>query len=267
MRAFGPDYLEELTLRDGTRVRLRMIGPDDKPRLTEGLRRLSPQSRYLRFFTDKERLTEGELRYLTEIDGETHFAIGASRVGDDGQEGDGLGIGRFVRLVDEPEVAEPALAVVDDVHGQGLGRMLLLRLIAAATERGVKVFRCDFLAVNHGMQELLRDVSPDVRFRSDGPVVTAEFRLPTVPADEPYERAPLVGPLFLWLKLVAEQVMELRTMVESGSEVLLRQWQQLQRELRQTRSKSDAKSDLESDLESDAEARNRRDDEDPSLRG
>lgn len=238
-RAFGPDYAEELTLRSGTRVRLRMIGPDDKPRLVEGLRRLSPQSRYLRFFTDKARLTESELRYLTEIDGEDHFAIGASRVDDEGREGEGLGIGRFVRLRGEPDVAEPALAVVDDVQGQGLGRMLLLRLIAAATERGVRAFRCDFLAVNNGMAELLREVSPDVRFRSDGPVVTAEFRLPTVPADAPIERAPLAGSLLVWLKMVAEQVMELRKLFEAGSGALRERWQTLQHELAATRRRGD----------------------------
>ena len=214
-RAFGPDWAEELALRDGTRARLRTIRPTDKERLVAGLARLSPQSRYLRFFTDKQRLTDAELRYLTELDGEHHFAIGASRVDADGGEGEGLGIGRFVRLPGEPTVAEPALAVVDDAQGLGLGRLLLLRLIAAAAERGVKTFRCDFLAMNRGMQALLEDVSPDVRFRSDGPVVTAEFRLPSVPADEPIERAPLVGPLFSWMKLVAQQVVELRRLFES----------------------------------------------------
>jgi GNAT superfamily N-acetyltransferase len=229
--AFGPDYVEELTLRDGTRVRLRPIRPSDKDRLVEGLGRLSPQSRYLRFFTDKERLTEAELRYLTELDGVHHFAIGISRVGDDGQEGEGLGIGRFVVLPTEPTVAEPALAVVDHAQGLGLGRLLLLRLIAAAAERGIHTFRCDFLAVNRGMQHLLADVSPDVCFRSDGPVVTAEFRLPHVPADEPIERAPLVGPMFAWMKLVAEQVMELRHLLESGSEQLKKRWGELQAEL------------------------------------
>jgi hypothetical protein len=81
------------------------------------------------------------------------------------------------------------------------------------------------------MQELLEHVSPDVRFRSDGPVVTAEFRLPNVPADEPIERAPLVGPMLAWMKLVAEQVMELRRLFESGSEQLRRRWGALQREL------------------------------------
>jgi GNAT superfamily N-acetyltransferase len=234
-RAFGSDYVEELALRDGTRVRLRTIKPADKQRLVAGLARLSPQSRYLRFFTDKERLTDGELRYLTELDGERHFAIGATRVEADGSEGEGLGIGRFVRLPDEPEVAEPALAVVDDAQGLGLGRLLLLRLVAAAAERGVEVFRCDFLAINRGMQALLEDVSPDVRFRSDGPVVTAEFRLPNVPPDEPMERAPSVGPMFAWMKLVAEQVVELRRLFESGSAELEKRWAELQRALRVVR--------------------------------
>ncbi|MCA9649911.1 MAG: GNAT family N-acetyltransferase [Myxococcales bacterium] len=235
-RAFGPDYVEDLELRDGTRVRLRPIRPTDKARLVDGLHRLSPHSRYLRFFTDKERLTEAELRYLTEVDGESHFAIGASRLDEHGHEGEGLGIGRFVRLAHEPRVAEPALAVVDDAQGLGLGRLLMLRLIAAATERGIETFRCDFLAINSSMQELLREVSDEVRFESDGPVVTAEFPLPVVRADEPMERAPLVGPLFRWLKLVAEQAVELRRLFEAHGEQLLERWRELQRQLeRRTR--------------------------------
>lgn len=234
-RAFGPDYREELTLRDGTSVRLRPIRPDDKERLAAGLRQLSPQSRYLRFFTDKDRLTDSELRYLTEVDGEDHFALGASALGEDGREGEGLGIGRFVRLSDEPGVAEPALAVVDALQGQGLGRTLLLRLIAAAAERGIDTFRCDFLAVNRGMEQLLRDVSSEVRFRSDGPVVTAEFRLPCVAPDEPPESATDVGPMFEWLKLAAEQVMELRRMFQGHGEQLRQRWQELQEQLRRVR--------------------------------
>lgn len=237
-RVFGPDYAEESILRDGTTVKLRLIGPADRERLREGLGRLSPQSRYLRFFTSKDRLTEAELHYLTEVDGEDHFAIGASRVEPSGAEGEGLGIGRFVRLADEPQVAEPALVVVDDAQGQGLGRLLLLRLIAAAGERGVQVFRCDFLAVNAGMQHLLLGVSPQVEFRSDGPVVTGEFRLPALPADKPPEHAPDIGPMFVWFKLVAQQAVQVRRAFEAYGEQLLHRWQALQRQLRRARSGS-----------------------------
>lgn len=233
MRAFGPNYVEDLELRDGSRARLRLIHPDDKQRLVAGLARLSPQSRYLRFFTSKDRLTDAELRYLTEVDGETHFAIGASRIAEDGSEGEGLGIGRFVRLPDEPTVAEPALAVIDDAQGLGLGRLLMLRLIAAATERGIETFRCDFLAINHSMQDLLRDVASEVEFEADGAVVTAEFPLPAVPVDESMERAPLVGPMFRWFKLVAEQVVEMRRQFEAHGEHLLEQWRRLQHQLQE----------------------------------
>jgi len=212
-------------------VRLRPILPSDKERLATGLRRLSPLSRYLRFFTDKERLTSAELHYLTEVDGESHFAIGIIRLHEDGSEGDGLGIGRFVRLADEPGVAEPALAVLDDIQGHGLGRLLMMRLIAAATEREITTFRCDFLAINRPMQELLREVSPEVSFVADGPVVTAEFPLPTLAADEPPERAELVGPMFRWFKLVAEEVVELRRLFESRSEELLERWREIQHDL------------------------------------
>jgi len=227
-RAFGPDYREVLSLRDGTRVVLRPIRPQDKARLLEGLERLSPQSRYLRFFTDKERLTDAELRYLTEVDGEDHFAIGAGLIDEHGEEGQGVGIGRFVRLAGEPRVAEPALAVIDDMQGQGLGRVLLLRLVAAAVERGVRAFRCDFLAVNRGMKDLLEDVSHEVHYEADGPVVTAEFRLPSVQADEPAERAEEVGPMFEWFKLAAGQVMELRRAFEEYGEQVRERWSQLQ---------------------------------------
>jgi len=234
-RVFDLDYVEDVTLRDGSSARVRLLRPSDRERLRDGLSRLSPESRYLRFFTTKDHLTDAELRYLTEVDGENHVAIGASRIDDEGVETEGLGIGRFVRLADEPRVAEPALAVVDDAQGLGLGRLLLLRLIYAAEERGVDVFRCDFLAVNSGMQHLLRDVSPDVEFRSDGPVVTAEFRLPHVPADEPMERASELGPLFAWFKLAAEQVMQLRHSLEVHGEQLRERWHELQDQVRRAR--------------------------------
>lgn len=231
-RAFGPQYVEDVTLRDGTRVRLRLIRPSDKEQLVAGFARLSSHSRYLRFFTDKASLSESELRYLTEVDGEHHFAIGVGLIDDDDQESDGIAIGRFVCLSEEPHVAEPALAVVDDAQGQGLGRLLLLRLIAAAAERGVEAFRCDFLATNQSMQDLLRDISPQVAFEADGPVVTAQFPLPNVRADQSPEEGSPGDPMFRWFRLVAEQVVVLRHQFEAHSDGLRERWRRLAQQIR-----------------------------------
>src|SRR5436189_102460 len=113
-----------------------MIRPEDKPLLRRGLAKLSVESRLRRFFAARNDFTPAELVYLTEVDGKDHVAIGALRADD----GEGVGVARFVRHAPAGEVAEPAIAVVDDMQGKGLGRLLLARLVAAARERGVTRF-------------------------------------------------------------------------------------------------------------------------------
>lgn len=212
---YDADYEELVTLDDGTRVRLRLLRPSDKDKLTRGLARLSPESQYLRFFTTKVRFTDAELRYLTELDGYDHLAIGAAEIRPDGSEGDGIGVGRFVRLPDEPTVAEPAVAVVDAKQGHGLGSMLVRRLMEAAQERGIQRFRSEFLAINTPMRELLEHVSAQATFRGDGSVVVAEFPLVPEPvtvhgeAPEGLSSAES-NPIFEWLRLVADKTVGLR---------------------------------------------------------
>jgi len=154
-------YEEPVTLRDGTEAWVRLLRPSDAGLLAAGFDRLSPESRYRRFLSAKTSLSAEELRYLTEVDGVDHFAIGAVRRLPDGVE-EGLGIARFVRLPGEPAVAEAAIAIVDDAQRQGLGRALLRRLAGAAAERGVERFRCDVLESNAPIRRLLGDLACDV---------------------------------------------------------------------------------------------------------
>ena len=203
---FDASWTEDVELSDGTRVRLRPVRPDDKGKIVEGLAHLSPESQYLRFFTSKPRLTDSELRYLTEVDGMNHFAIACGRLQADGSEGEGAAVARFVRLPDDPEVAEPAIVVLDDLQGRGLGRILMARLVEAARERGVKRFRSEFLAINKPMKELLATLSPAAQFTAEGPLVVAEF-----PLDPPGELEKVRGwPIYEWLRLAAARAVEIR---------------------------------------------------------
>jgi len=170
-------YRETLTLRDGSEALLRLVRPEDKPLFLDGFERMSPESRYYRFFSSKEHLSKTDLHYLTEVDGEEHFAMGAVRIQPDGTQL-GLGVARFVRLKDEPHTAEPAIAVVDDAQGKGLGTLLLHRLVDAAAERGIRNFRSVLLADNDSMKQLLRNLSDGVTFRQSGEVL--EANLPVV---------------------------------------------------------------------------------------
>jgi GNAT superfamily N-acetyltransferase len=205
---YGDAWSEELQLKDGATVRLRCIQPHDKERLQAGLVHLSPESQYLRFFTAKPRLTDAELAYFTELDGRDHFAIGATTIHADGSDGDGVAVARFVRLPGEPHVAEPAIVVIDALQGQGLGTMLMERLIGAALERDITSFRSEFLAVNDPIRGLLEKLSPQVTYHQDGPVVTAEFPLQTTPAQSHLETPAEL--MRQWLRLAAEQTVELR---------------------------------------------------------
>ena len=128
-----------VTLRDGSRALIRPIRADDKQALVDGLSRLSSESRYRRFLRPVTSLNERELKYLTEIDYTNHFAWVAMAIDEPGEPG--LGVARYIRDPLDPEVAEAAVAVVDDHQGKGIGSMLLRMLVAAARENGIRTFR------------------------------------------------------------------------------------------------------------------------------
>lgn len=157
----GPDFQEDHVLGDGTKVTLRHVRPDDAAELQRGLARLSQESRYRRFLGALKTLTEEQLRYLTCVDGRDHVAIVAIGHGPAGDSG--LGIARFVRLREEPAVAEAAITVIDDAQGKGLGRLLALTLALAAYERGVRRFRGSILPGNSAVRELLHDLGAQVK--------------------------------------------------------------------------------------------------------
>jgi RimJ/RimL family protein N-acetyltransferase len=156
----------EIVLKDGGRVLLRPGLPSDRSLIVKEFERLSPESRYRRFFAPLKTMSPTLLDYLTSLDYVNHFAWAAlsAEPGPDG-EPQGLGVSRYVRL-DDPEAAEMAVTVVDDWQGKGLGRILLDALVLEALENGITRFEGDVLVENRPMQELLRRTG--ARFRPEG---------------------------------------------------------------------------------------------------
>jgi GNAT superfamily N-acetyltransferase len=153
-------------LRDGTPVVVRPVFPEDRERLREGMHRLSAQSRYRRFAATVSDLTDEQLRYLTEIDHANHMAWIALDPKVPGEPG--LGVARYVRLAEEPEVAEAAVVVADDVQGLGLGTILLSLLAVSALTYGIRTFRAYVLVENRLMLEILRDMGGVVTLEEPG---------------------------------------------------------------------------------------------------
>ena len=180
-----------LKLEDGTPVLLRPVLPSDAPLIQQGLERLSADSRTSRFFAPVSHLSDAQLDYLTHVDQVNHVAWGALDLTSD--ELLGLGIGRFTRLPSEPDVAEVALAVIDEAQGHGLGSLLLGVLYCLARAQGVTAFRAVVMSHNQGLVERLRAIGGVVRHEEgqvliDVPVVTDTNLLPSTHEAEALKR-------------------------------------------------------------------------------
>jgi RimJ/RimL family protein N-acetyltransferase len=144
-------------LSDGTKVTIRPIDASDKQELQDGLHRLSDVAVQQRFLVPKARFTKSELRYLTEVDGHDHVALVAES---DRWPGTIVAVARYVRLDNDPDTAEAAIVVADELQGLGLGTLLAERLAAAATVHGVGRFTAEMLGENraaHRLMERLQD--------------------------------------------------------------------------------------------------------------
>jgi RimJ/RimL family protein N-acetyltransferase len=165
------------TLRDGTVLRLRPLVPADADELRAGFARLSPQSRYLRFFSPVPRLPESMLRRLTSTDGWNHVALIAETIPLYDEPPEPLGVARFIRLKDRPDTAEVAVTVIDELQGRGLGMLLLGALARLARGRDVTTFVASVLAENAAMNALIRSLGSVRSVRSEQGVLLYEVAL------------------------------------------------------------------------------------------
>jgi GNAT superfamily N-acetyltransferase len=159
-----------VTLRDGSRIVVRPIEPEDRDELAAAFERLSPETRYRRFFSVLKELRPRELDRLTRVDHRDHEALIAL----DEATGDGVGVARYVRTA--PGEAEPAVVVTDDWQGRGVGSTLLELLATRAVEEGVTRFRAPVLAQNAEAIALLKRLG-DTSTTQLGPEIEVEIQL------------------------------------------------------------------------------------------
>jgi RimJ/RimL family protein N-acetyltransferase len=137
-------------------VAIREIRPADRELLEASRGRFSDESMRRRFLSPKPRLTNVELRYLTEVDGQDHHAVVAAPLDDLDAI---IGVARFVRLPEDPQTAEAAIIVADEYQGRGLGKRLAYQLADAARERGIRRFTASMLTDNKPALALMRTLA------------------------------------------------------------------------------------------------------------
>src|SRR3954469_25760236 len=138
-------------LRDGTRVDIRALRPDDRAAILAAVDHTSERSLYRRFFAARRSFSEREIAFFLKVDLISHVALVAVVRHDDGGE-EIAGGGRYIVL--QPGRAEAAFTVVDQFQGQGLGTALLRHLAAIAGDAGIHEFVAEVLPDNTAMLEV-----------------------------------------------------------------------------------------------------------------
>lgn len=178
--------VNDLALRDGTRVHIRPIRPDDGPVLVEAFHHLSPQTIYQRFFAALPELSRDMAWRFSHVNYTNRMALVAETADSDPPKL--MAVGRYDRTqqeqthepthapspgsADNADIAELGLVVLDQWQGRGLGRILLRQILAVAASHGITRFTADILADNRRMLHLLATEARVVQSKSSGGVTT-----------------------------------------------------------------------------------------------
>jgi acetyltransferase len=147
-----PQELEETVAAAGRMLRLRPVRPEDEPTFLRGFAKLSPRTVRLRFFAPLKEMSHAMAARLTQIDYEREMALLLTDLEAGGE------IYGVIRLMSDPDNtrAEFAVVVRDDMAGQGLGTLLMQKIIAYGKARGLAEIFGDVLAENETMLDLCR---------------------------------------------------------------------------------------------------------------
>lgn len=158
----------EAPLTDGTPVCLRRIRADDAERLRDGVAELSPESRYLRFFSFAHRVPEAVIARLIDADPECHIGWGAILSAE--TDHPAIAAAHIIRPVCGDPEGELSIAVLDAWHGRGLARLLLSALLADNRCAGVEHVDILVLGSNSGALALFSHIGAQTKGYEDGTV-------------------------------------------------------------------------------------------------
>ncbi|MEE4289135.1 MAG: GNAT family N-acetyltransferase [Erythrobacter sp.] len=172
------DEVIHTRLADGHRVCIRAISEKDRDIMREGIAALSPQSRYLRFFSAAPAQPESVLDKLLDTGGVDHLAWGAIDMAS--PEPRAIGAVHAIRP-DEGGNHEFSIAVIDDFHGKGLGTLLTVVTLAHGRALGIAAVEAYAMMENSPAIGLLAALGAD-RIATERAV--AHYRLEVAPALE-----------------------------------------------------------------------------------
>jgi len=148
-------WTSQSSARDGTRLCIRPLQPDDREREVEFINSLSERTRFYRLMTPLKFLPPHLLDQLMDIDYDRRMAFIATSAQD--------GCERFVGIArygetDRPGTVELGITVSDKWQRQGIARLLIAELLRFARWRGIERVEGIVLHDNAPMIELAKSL-------------------------------------------------------------------------------------------------------------
>lgn len=187
IRPYPSRYVRPWTMKDGSRITIRPIRPEDEPLLVKFHETLSAHTVYLRYFQSLElsrRVEHERLVRICFIDYDREMALVAERQmtssNSDGGNGTAdseiIGVGRLSKLHGTNE-AEFAVLVSDNYQGTGLGSELLRRLLQVARDEKLNRVSAYMLSENSGMRRVSEKLGFSLHYDEKQQLVRAEIDL------------------------------------------------------------------------------------------
>jgi acetyltransferase len=158
VRPYPSQWQRHLETKDGWRVFVRPIRPEDEPLIHEFLRHVTSQDLRLRFFAPIKEFTHEFIARLTQLD----YARAMAFLAFDEATNELVGI---VRIHSDSiyETGEYAILLRSDLKGRGLGWVLMQLIIEYAKSEGLRAISGDVLQENTVMLEMCRELGFEVR--------------------------------------------------------------------------------------------------------
>ena len=168
---------KQIRLRDSSTLCLRKLHRGNREKLQAFFSGCSPEAIRYRFMSSIRVLSDSLLDYLADVDGSRHVALIVTQ--QDGENERIVAEGRYVALKEQPDAADIALLVADDMQRRGIATVLLRELTQIARSHGVIHFRADVLADNRAMISLLRKIYRPVSTTVSFGVIHYELSIPS----------------------------------------------------------------------------------------
>ena len=164
IRPYPTQYITGWKMKDGRKVTIRPIRPEDEPLMVKFHEGLSERSVYLRYFSPlklQQRVAHTRLVRICFNDYDREIALVAEHKNEKGQT-EIVGVARLSKL-HTSNVGEFAVVVIDQWQNKGLGAELAKRLVQIGKNEKLSRLVAYTLRENKDMQRMCKTVGFQVR--------------------------------------------------------------------------------------------------------